>query len=108
MVTRAQGPARLRSGGVAKVAKTILKRILQTIPVLFVVVTITFVLTRMIPGDPAAQMLGRLGVAVLVGAQHRGEATDRDSLREMYLRLHEMTMATWGTDRVHTSKELTR
>ena len=53
-------------------------------------------------------MLGRLGVAVLVGAQHRGEATDRDSLREMYLRLHEMTMATWGTDRVHTSKELTR
>ena len=50
MVTRAQGPARLRSGGVAKVAKTILKRILQTIPVLF--------LTRMIPGDPAAQMLG--------------------------------------------------
>ena len=39
-------------------AKTILKRILQTIPVLFVVVTITFVLTRMIPGDPAAQMLG--------------------------------------------------
>jgi hypothetical protein len=55
-----------------------------------------------------AQMLGRLGVAVLVGAQHRGEATDRDSLREMYLRLHEMTMATWGTDRVHTSKELTR
>lgn len=58
MVTRAQVPARLRSGGVAKVAKTILKRILQTIPVLFVVVTITFVLTRMIPGDPAAQMLG--------------------------------------------------
>ena len=58
MVTRAQGPARLRSGGVAKVAKTILKRILQTIPVLFVVVTITFVFTRMIPGDPAAQMLG--------------------------------------------------
>ena len=58
MVARAQVPARLRSGGVAKVAKTILKRILQTIPVLFVVVTITFVLTRMIPGDPAAQMLG--------------------------------------------------
>ena len=39
-------------------AKTILKRILQTIPVLFVVVTITFVLTRMIPCDPAAKMLG--------------------------------------------------
>lgn len=39
-------------------ARTIIKRLLQTIPVLFVVVTLTFVLTRMIPGDPAAQMLG--------------------------------------------------
>ena len=39
-------------------AKTILKRILQVIPVLFVVVTFTFMLTRMIPGDPATMMLG--------------------------------------------------
>lgn len=38
--------------------KTILKRILQSIPTLFVVVTITFVLTRMIPGNPAAVVLG--------------------------------------------------
>ncbi|WP_293673535.1 ABC transporter permease [uncultured Parolsenella sp.] len=39
-------------------AKTVLRRILQVIPVLFVVVTFTFVLTRMIPGDPATMMLG--------------------------------------------------
>jgi peptide/nickel transport system permease protein len=39
-------------------AKTILRRVLQVIPVLFVVVTFTFVLTRMIPGDPATMMLG--------------------------------------------------
>lgn len=38
--------------------KTILKRILQSIPTLFVVITITFVLTRMIPGNPAATILG--------------------------------------------------
>jgi peptide/nickel transport system permease protein len=38
--------------------KVILKRILQIIPTLFVVVTITFVLTRMIPGNPAATILG--------------------------------------------------
>ncbi len=40
------------------VAKTILRRVLQAIPVLFVVITVTFVLTRMIPGDPALTMLG--------------------------------------------------
>lgn len=39
-------------------AKTIVKRVLQAIPVLFVVITVTFILTRMIPGDPALTMLG--------------------------------------------------
>ena len=38
--------------------KTILKRILQCIPTMFIVVAFTFILTRMIPGSPAATMLG--------------------------------------------------
>ncbi|WZL73812.1 ABC transporter permease [Clostridiaceae bacterium 35-E11] len=38
--------------------KTILRRIVQLIPILFIVITIIFVITRMIPGDPAAVMLG--------------------------------------------------
>lgn len=38
--------------------KTILKRIIQSIPTLIIVVTITFILTRMIPGDPAKTILG--------------------------------------------------
>lgn len=47
-----------------------------------------------VPAD-VADMLGRLGVAVLVGAQHRSEVTDRNGLRELYVRLHEMTMAAY-------------
>ena len=38
--------------------KTILKRILLSIPRLLIVITITFVLTRMIPGNPARTILG--------------------------------------------------
>lgn len=38
--------------------KTILRRILQSIPTLLIVITITFVLTRMIPGNPARTILG--------------------------------------------------
>lgn len=38
--------------------KTIVNRCLQIIPALFVVVTLTFVLTRMIPGDPARAVAG--------------------------------------------------
>ena len=35
-----------------------MKRILQSIPTLLIVVTVTFVLTRMIPGNPARSVLG--------------------------------------------------
>lgn len=38
--------------------KTILKRALQVIPTLLVVVTFTFIATRMIPGDPVTAMVG--------------------------------------------------
>ena len=38
--------------------KTIFKRLLQLIPILFLVSTIIFVITRMIPGDAASTMLG--------------------------------------------------
>lgn len=38
--------------------KIILNRILQLIPILLIVVTLVFCITRMIPGNPAAVMLG--------------------------------------------------
>lgn len=38
--------------------KMILKRIIQLIPVIFVVITFTFFVTRIIPGDPARSILG--------------------------------------------------
>ena len=38
--------------------KVILKRLLQVLPTLLVVVTFTFVATRMIPGDPVTAMVG--------------------------------------------------
>lgn len=58
MVRLVSTPADPCKKGGGQVAKTILKRVLQIIPVLFVVVTFTFMLTRMIPGDPATMMLG--------------------------------------------------
>lgn len=39
-------------------AKMILKRLLQIIPILLIVLTITFIFTRMIPGDPVLTVLG--------------------------------------------------
>ena len=45
------------TGGLA-LAKTIFKRLVHSIPILFVVVTITFFVTRILPSDPAVAILG--------------------------------------------------
>lgn len=38
--------------------KVVLKRLLQLIPTLFIVVLLTFIATRLIPGDPVAALIG--------------------------------------------------
>lgn len=48
--------------------KTILKRVGQCIPTLFIVVTFTFILTRMIPGNPAMTILGPQASAAEIAA----------------------------------------
>ena len=48
--------------------KTILKRIVQCIPTLFIVVTFTFILTRAIPGNPAQTLLGPQATAEDIAA----------------------------------------
>lgn len=63
--------------------KMILKRLLQTIPTLFIVVTITFCLTRMLPGDPAVAILGVEASAEDIAAM-RAEMNLDKSLPEQY------------------------
>mgnify|MGYP001023250518 CR=1 FL=1 len=52
--------------------KTLFKRLLQIIPTLLVVVSITFIITRAIPGNPAATILGP-------------QASTEDIAKEIYL-----------------------
>lgn len=60
-------------------AKLILRRTLQMIPVLLIVLTITFVLTRRIPGDPVLAALGEQATPEMV-AQMREEMHLNDSV----------------------------
>ncbi|SHI49522.1 peptide/nickel transport system permease protein [Dethiosulfatibacter aminovorans DSM 17477] len=64
--------------------KTILKRIIQLIPILFIVSTIIFVITRMIPGDPAKTMLGPQAPVEAV-EELREELGLNKSIGEQYL-----------------------
>lgn len=65
--------------------KTVLQRLLQIIPTLLIVVSITFILTRLIPGDPAAAMLGPQA-SIQDIAKLRTELGLNDSLGQQYLR----------------------
>lgn len=75
----------------------ILRRVLQVIPVILVVVTITFVLTRMIPGDPAAMLAGQHATAETI-AKIRDELGLNDSMFTQYLRyLMDLLRGDFGT-----------
>jgi peptide/nickel transport system permease protein len=63
----------------------ILRRILQIFPTLFIVVTITFVLTRMVPGDPVTAMVGDQADPRMM-ERIRQEMGLRDPLFVQYLR----------------------
>lgn len=65
--------------------KQILKRILQAIPTLFVVVTVTFILTRMIPGDPITAMVGDQMDTVTMDRLRMEMGLDK-SIPEQYIR----------------------
>ena len=68
-------------------AKNVLKRAVTTLPVLWLVVTVVFLLIHLVPGDPIAQMLGE-------GAS----ASDIAGLRHSYgfdKPLHEQYVAYW-------------
>ncbi len=64
--------------------RMIIRRVLQVIPILFIVVTITFVLTRMIPGDPASMLAGPQATAETI-EKIREEYGLNDSMWKQYL-----------------------
>ena len=67
---------------VNQVLKTILKRVLQAIPTLLIVVTFTFILTRMIPGNPAQTILGPQATAESIAAMETKLGLDQPKRSE--------------------------
>lgn len=67
--------------------KMIVKRILQSIPTLFIVVTLTFILTRMIPGNPARTILGPQASPDAIEKMEKEMGLDKSKLEQygMYI-----------------------
>ena len=65
--------------------KYIIKKILQTIPLLLAIIIVTFFIVRLIPGDPVALMLGK-GASVEAIEYAREELGYNDPLWQQLLR----------------------
>lgn len=76
--------------------KMILKRFLQTIPTLFIVVTITFCLTRMLPGDPAVAILGIEAKQEEIEAMRAKMNLDKSTLEQYRLYLTGLVQGDFG------------
>lgn len=65
-------------------AKMVLKRLIEIIPILLIVLTITFILTRLIPGDPVLTVLGDQATPEMVEQVRQEMGLDK-SVPEQYL-----------------------
>jgi peptide/nickel transport system permease protein len=63
----------------------ILKRILSMIPVLFIVSVVIFSLVHLVPGDPAAAMLGDMATAEDIAALHARLGLDRPLVQQYFV-----------------------
>lgn len=72
------------------------KRILQTIPTLFIVAVIVFIITRMLPGNPAAALLGPQASAEDVAAYTKKLGLDEPLLIQFFNYLKDLVTFDFG------------
>lgn len=75
----------------------IIKRLLLAIPTLLAMLTVVFILVRLVPGDPAAVMLGDQASAEALAALRTQMGLDQPMLAQYLHFLHEMLTGDFGT-----------
>lgn len=83
--------------------KFVIKRLLSAIPVLFIVVTLVFFMMRIIPGDPALQILGENADPADVAALRERMGLNDPLLVQYVNYLKDMLRGDWG-DSLYYSK----
>lgn len=76
--------------------KYIIRRTLQLLPVLFGAITLTFILSRLLPGDPVLAHLGRVFTQEQYDYQLRLLGLDRPILEQYFLYLGRLFTGDWG------------
>ena len=86
--------------------KTILKRIVQCIPTLFIVVTFTFILTRAIPGNPAQTLLGPQATAEDIAAMEIKLGLDQPKWKQYIDYMGDVLHGDFGTSYMYNQPVL--
>lgn len=77
--------------------KAILKRLLGAVPALIGVIVVTFVLTRALPGDPAAYFAGASGSQEAIEEVRVKLGLDRSLPEQFFLYVRDLARGGWGS-----------
>lgn len=77
--------------------KAILKRLLGAVPALIGVIVVTFVLTRALPGDPAAYFAGASGSQEAIEEVRVKLGLDRSLPEQFFLYVRDLARGDWGS-----------
>ena len=83
----------------------IVKRILFMVPMLFLVLIITFILSRMMFGDPVLNKLGLLPDPEIIEAERRRMGYDKPLLIQLLVYLSNFFTGNWGTSYIVSEGE---
>lgn len=81
--------------------KYVIRRLLQLLPVLFGIITLTFILSRLMPGDPVTAHLGRSFTAAEYQAKMRELGLDRPMIEQYIFFLGNLFTGDWGTSSMY-------
>jgi peptide/nickel transport system permease protein len=82
-------------------ARMILGRVAQAIPVVMGVVVISFLLTRALPGDPAAYFAGPAADAASIAEIRQALGLDKPLIQQFFIYVGDLMTGDLGTLAVH-------
>ncbi len=85
----------------------ILRRVLASIPVLFGILVVTFIIARVIPGDPCRAILGEKATAAVCERFIREKGLDKPIYQQLFIYLGDVASGDFG-DSIRLSLPVTR
>src|SRR6186997_1605455 len=104
---RVTPPSHILKGGQQPMTQYILRRILASIPVLFGILVVTFVIARVIPGDPCRASLGEKATAAICERFIHEKGLDKPIYQQLIIYMGDVISGDFGNS-IRLSLPVTR